>query len=97
MCLGIPGRVISVRGKLAIVDFWGTRKEVRLDAIAEPLAPGDYIINHTGFAVRRIPPTDVADTLALYEFLLAEAGEDPILADVVNELESAENVEFEVA
>ena len=66
MCLGVPGRVIEVRDFVAIVDFWGVRKEVRLDIVDEPVAPGDYILNHVGFAIRRISPEAVSETLALF-------------------------------
>ena len=48
---------------------------------------GDYIIDHAGFAVRIIGVEDVADTLALYEVLLTEAGEDPIARDVMAEMD----------
>ena len=86
MCLGVPGQVLEVRGKTALVDFWGTRKNVRLDVLLEPLVPGDYILNHSGFAVRKIDPAAVADTLALYEVILCEAGVDPIATEIVDEL-----------
>lgn len=89
MCLGIPGQVIEITGKTATVDFWGTRKDVRLDVLNAIILPGDYILNHAGFAVRKIEPAQVAETLALYEVLLCEAGEDPIATDIVDELEAA--------
>ena len=87
MCLGVPGQVIEVTGQTALVDFWGLQKNVRLDVLLEPVVKGDYILNHAGFAVRKIDPLAVADTLALYEIVLCEAGEDPIATDVVDELE----------
>lgn len=88
MCLGVPGQIVEVKSaNEAIVDFWGVRKPVRLDNLTEPAALGAYVIDHSGFAVRMIPPQDVPDTLALYEVLLCEAGEDPIARDVVCELE----------
>ena len=37
MCLGVPGRVVEVKGVTAIVDFWGARRETRLDVIDEPV------------------------------------------------------------
>ena len=55
MCLGVPGRVLEVQGELATVDFFGIRRQVRLDVVDQPVAPGDYILNHVGFAIRRIP------------------------------------------
>jgi len=89
MCLGLPGRIVSMSGKTARVDFWGSVRTVKLDAMKEAILPGDYIIDHAGFAVRRIPDEDVADTLALYEVILCEAGGDPIATDVIG-LEEAE-------
>ena len=87
MCLGVPGRVVSVREGFALVDFFGVRREVSLDIVDEPVAPGDYILNHVGFAIRRIPQEDIGETLALYETLLAQAPEDDLMAaDVRGEI-----------
>jgi hydrogenase expression/formation protein HypC len=80
MCLGVPGRVLGVDGLTATVDFWGIRRQVRLDVVDEPVAPGDYILNHVGFAIRRIPAEEIGETLALYETLLAEARKDDLMA-----------------
>jgi hydrogenase expression/formation protein HypC len=89
MCLGVPGRVVSVREGFALVDFWGVRREVCLDIVDEPVAPGDYILNHVGFAIRRIPAEDIGQTLALYEELLKEAPESDLMAaDVRGEIEA---------
>ena len=55
MCLGVPGKVVSVEGQVALVDFFGVRRETRLDVIDEPVGPGDYVLNHVGFAIRKIP------------------------------------------
>lgn len=86
MCLGVPGKVIEVDGWTAIVDFWGVRKQVLLNIVDEPVAPGDYILNHVGFAIRRIPPEAVAETLALYESLLQDDVGDLMASDVRGEV-----------
>lgn len=86
MCLGVPGRVVEVHGQTATVDFWGARRETRLDVIDEPVAPGDYILNHVGFAIRKIPAADIEETLALYELLLKEADADMMATDVRGEI-----------
>jgi hydrogenase expression/formation protein HypC len=83
MCLGVPGRVIEVHGNVATVDFWGVRREVLLDVVDEPVGPGDYILNHVGFAIRRIPESDIEETLALYEQLLQAAEQDDLMASDV--------------
>ncbi|HVX38561.1 MAG TPA: HypC/HybG/HupF family hydrogenase formation chaperone [Gemmatimonadaceae bacterium] len=95
MCLGVPGRVISVNGGIALVDFWGARRETRLDVVDEPVQPGDYILNHVGFAIRRIPPEEIRETLALYEQLLNEAGDDMMAADVRGEMDAAPSRELQ--
>jgi hydrogenase expression/formation protein HypC len=89
MCLGVPGRVVAVHGRSATVDFWGVRRETRLDVIDEPVQPGDYILNHVGFAIRKIPAAEIAETLALYEQLLREAEGDMMAADVRTEIAAA--------
>jgi hydrogenase expression/formation protein HypC len=90
MCLGVPGRVLSVNGHLATVDFFGVTRDVRLDLVDQPVAPGDYILNHVGYAIRRIPEDDIRETLALYEELLKAAGENDLMADDVrSELRAA--------
>jgi hydrogenase expression/formation protein HypC len=90
MCLGVPGRVVSIDGDVAEVDFWGVRRQVRLEIVNEPVAPGDYILNHVGFAIRRIPEYDIAATLALYEELLQDDGTaDLMAADVRGELDAS--------
>lgn len=93
MCLGVPGRVVAVDGMVATVDFWGLRKEVRLDVVDEPVAAGDYVLNHVGFAIRRIPAQEIGETLALYESLLhAAESEDLMAADVRGEIVAARDV-----
>jgi hydrogenase expression/formation protein HypC len=69
MCLGVPGKVIEIDGILATVDFWGVRRQIRLDIVDEPVAPGDYVLNHVGYAIRRIPPEDIGETREPYETL----------------------------
>jgi len=55
MCLGIPGKVISIREDalpMAQVAFGGIVKEVCLAYVPEAQA-GDYVIVHVGFAITR--------------------------------------------
>jgi hydrogenase expression/formation protein HypC len=88
MCLGVPGKIIDIHGSMATVDFWGVRRQVNLDIVDEPVQPGDYILNHVGFAIRRIPEESIAETLSLYEILMKEAEEDAMAADVRGEIEA---------
>ena len=94
MCLGVPGRVIEIDGSIATVYFWGVRRQVRLDVVDEPVQPGDYILNHVGYAIRRIPAEEIGATLALYEELLMRADEDDLMsADVRGEIAGARDAD----
>lgn len=95
MCLGVPGRVVNVDGNIADVDFFGVRRQTRLDLVDEPVGPGDYILNHVGFAIRRIDPSEIDETLALYELLLREDDDDIMAADIRGEIDAARSVELD--
>jgi hydrogenase expression/formation protein HypC len=88
MCLGVPGEVKSVNGLQATVDFWGVEKGVRLDTVDSPVEPGDYILNHVGFAIRRIPESEIDETMALYESFMGEDPDDMLREDVMDEIEA---------
>ena len=89
MCLGVPGRVVEVHENEALVDFFGVRRRIRLELVDQPVEPGDYILNHVGYAIRRIPEDDIEGTLRLYEELLREAADGDLMAgDVRNEIDA---------
>jgi len=73
MCLGVPGVVVEIAGAQAVVDFRGVRRKVALDIVDEEVAPGDHVLVHVGFAIRRIAPEDLADTLAFFEAMSSQA------------------------
>ncbi len=86
MCLGVPGRIVAIEdgGLTATVDFFGVRRVVRLELVDQPVAAGDYVLNHVGYAIRRIPEDDIEGTLALYEQLLRVVSEEnDVAADLM--------------
>ncbi len=74
MCLGVPGEITEIDGSEAIADFWGVERRVRIDVVGDSVEVGDYILNHAGFAIRKIPEREVEETMAIYESLF---GDDP--------------------
>lgn len=92
MCLGVPGEVTAVDGLRATVDFWGVEKEVRLDTVDAPVEPGDHILNHVGFAIRRIPDDEIEETMELYESFVTGDPSDMLTEDVMDEIEAGGSV-----
>lgn len=88
MCLGVPGEIQEIEGHEAIADFWGVERRVRLDIVGDTVEPGDYILNHVGFAIQKIPEEDVEDTLELFETMLDADPDDMLTDDVMDELEA---------
>ncbi len=80
--------MISIDDGVATIDFFGVKRLLRLDVVDAPVAPGDYVLNHVGFAIRRIPAEEIADTLALYDELLRSAPDDLLAGDVRGELDA---------
>ncbi|MFT4890085.1 MAG: hydrogenase expression/formation protein HypC [Halobacteriales archaeon] len=70
MCLGIPGEVKSIDGMEATVEFWDVEKDIRIDIVGDEVEEGDYVLNHAGFAIRKIPDDEVEETIQLYEAML---------------------------
>jgi len=68
MCLGIPGRVLSIEDadglRMGTVDFGGVRKRACLAYVPETRV-GDYVIVHVGFAISRVDEQEAARTLAV--------------------------------
>ena len=69
MCLAAPARVLSISGNAATVDYGGVETQCRLETLTEEVAVGDYVLIHTGFAIRRLSPEDGEETLQLFDEL----------------------------
>ncbi len=66
MCLAIPGKIISIKGEEALVDFDGLQKEINI-TLVKTAQPGDFLVVHAGFAIQKISSDDAGDVLKIYE------------------------------
>ncbi len=67
MCLGIPGKVLSILEEDALsrpakVNFGGVTKEISLAFVPEAQC-GDYVIVHAGFALSVLNEEEARETL----------------------------------
>lgn len=74
MCLAIPGRIVDLDDEhLATVEVSSVRRKINVDLLRdEPLAAGDWVLIHVGFAMSRISEQAAREQLRL----LAMLGED---------------------
>lgn len=66
MCLGIPGKILSVYDdhgtKMANIDFGGVTREACVEVIPDA-KPGDWTIVHAGFALNLLSEDEAQETL----------------------------------
>jgi hydrogenase expression/formation protein HypC len=68
MCLAIPGRVVGLTDEklLADVDISGVVRRVNV-GLLDPVAPGDWVLIHVGFALAKVDEEEAQATLALLQ------------------------------
>jgi hydrogenase expression/formation protein HypC len=85
MCLGIPGKIISIYEdhgtKMAKIDFGGVNREACIEVIPEA-KPGDWTIVHAGFALNLLSEADAQETLEILQEMSDLADQEDLnLAD----------------
>lgn len=76
MCLAVPMKVseISPDGMARCqVGEGQTYVTASVALLPEPPEPGDYVIVHAGFALRKLEPADAEETIRLLREVLAHA------------------------
>jgi len=78
MCLAIPGQIVEIvdeASRLAQVEVAGVRRTINVALIESdggPVAPGDWVLIHVGFAISVIDEAEAAATLELLVAMGAE-------------------------
>lgn len=72
MCLGIPMEIVAVDGYLARCRAKGVEREVSLFLLQdEPVAAGDFVMVHVGYAIQKMTPQEARSAWELYDEMLA--------------------------
>ena len=64
MCLGIPAKVIFIKGEMATVSLGGVDYPASLQLLPDTTI-GDYVIIHAGFAIEKVDPKEADETIRL--------------------------------
>lgn len=67
MCLGLAGRVLALTDHrdLAEVDVAGVVRPINIGLLDEPLAPGQWVLVHSGFALELMSAEQAGDAMAV--------------------------------
>lgn len=68
MCLGIPGKVISLDGRNAVAEILGAERSISIELL-ENVKVGDYVLIHAGCAIQVVDDEEALDTIKLFNEL----------------------------
>lgn len=72
MCLAIPMQISSINGSRAVCSTKGIDREVSLFLLQdEPIAIGDYVLIHVGYAIQKISEQEARSSWELFDEILA--------------------------
>jgi hydrogenase expression/formation protein HypC len=64
MCVALPGRILTISGNHAKVDFSGNVVDVHTGVVTA--APGDYVLVHAGCAIEVMPRETAEELLSIF-------------------------------
>ena len=62
MCLAIPGKIVSIDGNSALVDFDGIEQKIIIALVLNPEV-GKYVIVHAGYAIEQMEEKDAMEAI----------------------------------
>ncbi len=83
MCLALPGKIVSIEDKKAVVNFGGVKRQVDLSFLADARI-GEWVLVHVGFAIQKVDEKSAYETYHLLAKMDKEA-----LDREINELKSS--------
>jgi hydrogenase expression/formation protein HypC len=74
MCLAVPMRIKSVDGFEAVCEAKGIERSISLFMLqGEPLAPGDHVLVHVGYAIQKVSEEEARLTWELFDEIIEHA------------------------
>ena len=67
MCVAAPGKIISIEGDTARVDFAGNVLAVNVSLLSPKI--GDYVLTHAGMAIEVMDEERAKDLIDLFQEL----------------------------
>lgn len=65
MCLAVPGKIESIKGDNAKIDFGGVTRKANISLVDAEI--GDYVIVHAGYAIERLDEEEAQKSLDAWD------------------------------
>ena len=69
MCVALPGKVVEINEKDAVIDFNGNQVTARVGLV--DIKVGDYVLVHAGCVIQKVSQQDMEDLENLNELMKA--------------------------
>ena len=67
MCVALPGKVIEIKDRDAVVDFSGNQVTARAGLV--DVKVGDYVLVHAGCVIQKVTQQDMEEMKKLNELM----------------------------
>ena len=64
MCLAVPLKIISIKGKMGVGELGGVKRKISL-MLLDKVRVGDYVLLHAGFAINKLETKEAEELLQL--------------------------------
>ncbi len=68
MCLAVPGRVVSIDGDNALIDFGGITRKANISLVEAKV--DEYVIVHAGYAIQILDQEEARKSLDAWDEIL---------------------------
>lgn len=65
MCLGLPAKVLEIKGSNSIVETMGVTNEVSIELL-ENVKAGDYVLVHAGCAIQILDEEEALKSIEIF-------------------------------
>ncbi len=69
MCLAMPGKIISIEGENANIDFGGVIRQANVAMVEAKI--GQWAVIHAGYAIEIMDEEEAQETIKLWNEVLA--------------------------
>lgn len=70
MCYAIPAKVVAIKDKIAVIDYFGEKRQILLDL--DDIQVGDYVYAQGGVLVRKISEEEALEILKVWQNVFFE-------------------------
>ena len=67
MCLAVPGKIVSIDGDNARVEYGDEEREINISMLDAKV--GDYIIANAGFAIKKVGEKEALESIEMFKRL----------------------------